>query len=246
MAQASGTDGAGGVAGAGVIVDDRYGADVLAEMTGAGWWVARPIERPGAVPLAFEGGPNVGLTLRAWPREHVVKCLVAYHPDDDEDLRRVQEERLAELFSACAATRHELLVEVVPPSERAIAADTLARTLGAFYDRGVFPDWWKLPPPDADAWATINEVIETRDRHCRGVLLLGGNAPDDVLERGFAAARGQPLCKGFAVGRAIFAAAAEAWFAGAADDEAAIAMIAERYARVVALWDKQAGRAEGG
>ncbi len=231
--------------GAGVIVDESHGADVLAEMTGAGWWVARPIERPGAVPLAFEGGANVGLTLRAWPREHVVKCLVAYHPDDDEDLRRVQEERLAELFSACAATGHELLVEVVPPPERAIAADTLARALGAFYDRGVFPAWWKLPPPDADAWAKINQVVESRDPHCRGVLLLGGNAPDDVLERGFAAARGQPRCKGFAVGRTIFAAAAEAWFAGAADDDAATATIAERYARVVDLWEKRWGLRRG-
>ncbi len=235
-----------GVEGAGVVVDDRYGGDVLAEMTGAGWWVARPIERPGVVPLAFEGGANVGLTLRAWPREHVVKCLVAYHPDDDEETRRVQEDRLFELFSACAGTGHELLIEVVPPTGRPADADTLARALGAIYGRGVLPDWWKLPPPDAEAWVNVAEVIETHDSHCRGVLLLGGNAPDAELERGFAASAGQPLCKGFAVGRSIFGDAADAWFAGTADDDAATAMIAGRYARVVALWEKRGDCAEGG
>ncbi len=228
---------ANGVEGAGVIVDDRFGRDVLAAMTGIGWWVARPIERPGEVPLAFEGGANVGLTLRAWPREHVVKCLVAYHPDDDADLRAAQEDRLFELFSACAGTGHELLVEIVPPGGRPADATTLARAMGAFYDRGVFPDWWKLPPPpDGETWANINEVVGSRDPYCRGVLLLGMNAPEDELERGFAAAAGEPLCKGFAVGRSIFTDAAEAWFSGGADDEEATSMIAERYRRVVALW----------
>ena len=175
--------------------------------------------------------------MRAWPREHVVKCLIAYHPDDDADLRATQEDRLFELFSACAGTGHELLVEIVPPGGRPADATTLARAMGAFYDRGVFPDWWKLPPPpDGETWANINEVVGSRDPYCRGVLLLGMNAPEDELERGFAAAAGEPLCKGFAVGRSIFTDAAEAWFSGGVDDEEATSMIAERYRRVVALW----------
>ncbi len=63
------------------------------------------------------------------------------------------------------------------------------------------------------------------------------NAPDDELGRGFAVAAGRPLCKGFAVGRSIFSDAAEAWFSGRVDDDEAASMIAERYRRIIALWE---------
>jgi myo-inositol catabolism protein IolC len=46
--------GAGDTPGAGVILDDRYGEDVLPALTGRGLWIARPVEAPGSRPLAFE------------------------------------------------------------------------------------------------------------------------------------------------------------------------------------------------
>ena len=50
----------------------------------------------------------------------------------------------------------------------------------------------------------------------------------------FAAA--QPLCKGFAVGRSLFADAAAAWFANELDDSGVIDMIAASYERLIDLW----------
>ncbi len=47
------------------------------------------------------------------PLEHVVKCLVFYHPDDDPALREEQEAQVVSLLEACRATRHELLLEVM-------------------------------------------------------------------------------------------------------------------------------------
>ena len=74
-----------GPEGRGILVDDRFGLDVLETMTGSGWWIARPVELPGSRPLAFEAGPSIDSTLRSWPAEHVVKCLVFLHPDDPPD-----------------------------------------------------------------------------------------------------------------------------------------------------------------
>ena len=111
-----------GTPGAGIILDDRYGADVLPALAARGLWIARPVELPGSRPLAFEAGDNVALALRAWPREHVAKCLVIYHPDDTPELRHAQVARLAALQQACAATFHELLVEVLPPSDLSVDA----------------------------------------------------------------------------------------------------------------------------
>jgi 5-dehydro-2-deoxygluconokinase len=44
------------------------------------------------------------------------------------------------------------------------------------------------------------------------------------------------LCKGFAVGRTLFAEAAAAWFAGELDDAGVIAEVATRYRRLIRLW----------
>ena len=221
----------------GVIVDDRYGEAVFPPLTGTAWWIARPVERPGSRPLQFEAGPDLALALREWPTEHVAKCLVIYHPDDPVDLRRVQLERLQALQAACLGTDREFLIEVVPPRDAVAPADGLARALEQIYAVGVRPDWWKLPPPpDATAWQRIADCVQRRDPHCRGVLLLGLEANEDSLAHSFRIAARHSICKGFAVGRSIFAEPAADWFAGRIDDAAVIDRVATRYARLIALW----------
>jgi 5-dehydro-2-deoxygluconokinase len=239
LVAAGARQGAGIRGGAGVILDERYGADVLPAFAGSGWWVARPVEAPGSRPLEFEAGDNVALALRTWPRDHVAKCLVWHHPDDEAALRAAQAARLRALAAACHATQHELLIEVLPPRAAQVDGDTTARSLAQLYEAGVFPDWWKLPPAAAPAaWAAVAAVIARHDRHCRGVLVLGLDAEETALEASFAVAGQFPVCRGFAVGRTIFGAAARDWFAGRASDDAVVAQVAQRYARLIELWDR--------
>src|SRR5512143_4048774 len=92
---------------AGLLCDDRYGQDALNESTGRGWWIGRPVELPGSNPLVFEQGRSIGTALVSWPLEHVVKCLVRFHPDD-EILRRLENEaQLRALHDAVQASGHE-------------------------------------------------------------------------------------------------------------------------------------------
>ncbi len=221
---------------AGVILDGRYGAAELNRLSGSGVWIARPVEQPGSRPLAFEEGEHVGLALRSWPREHIVKCLLSHHPDDDDSLAGQQLARVADLARACRDTGHELLLELIPPREMPAASDTLARGVAQVYAAGIVPDWWKLPPPDAAGWTALHEVIQRHDPYCQGVLLLGMEASEEQLWQGFQAAAAQPLCRGFAVGRTLFADAAAAWFAGTLDDAGVVAEVAARYQRLIALW----------
>jgi 5-dehydro-2-deoxygluconokinase len=238
--------GAGPRRGAGVILDGRFGEDVLPSLTGAGWWVARPVEVPGSRPLAFEAGHGLALHLRTWPAEHVAKCLVSYHPQDAGALRAAQLEALRELQAASVGTGHEFLVEVIPPKDMPRGEATLPEALAQIYEAGVRPDWWKLPPAETHAeWARIAAVIQHHDPHCRGVLVLGMEASDADLDRSFRIAAPHAVCRGFAVGRSIFADAAAAWFAGRMPDAAVVADVAGRYARLIASWDEaRAGVAE--
>ena len=222
---------------AGALVDDRYGEAVLARWAGRGWWLARPVELPGARPLAFEFGSNPGLALRSWPREQIAKCLVFYHPQDGDGRPAAQEALMLQLQEACAGNGNELLLEVIPPEGFAEDSDAVPDALEALYARGIAPDWWKLPPArDPAVWTRITEIISANDGHCRGFVILGQGVDAEGLKASFDAAAGSPLCRGFAVGRSIFQAAAEAWFAGDIKDAAAVERIAGNYAEILKLW----------
>src|SRR5690606_16209963 len=111
------------------------------------------------------------------------------------------------------------------------------------YDAGLKPDWWKLEAqPSPAAWAAIDRVISTRDALCRGVVLLGLDAPQDELERGFKAARTAGVVKGFAVGRTIFAGAARAWLTGTMNDEQAVDDMAQRFEALTMVWQRAGGQ----
>jgi 5-dehydro-2-deoxygluconokinase len=225
----------------GAIVDDRYGAGALDSLSGSGMWLARPVELPGSRPLAFDGGIEPALMLRTWPVEQVAKCLVFYDAADPEPLRDAQEAALLELQRAARATGHEWLLELIPPAGRAHEA-TVPPALERLYAVGLAPDWWKLPPShDARTWRKVGDVIRAYDPHARGVLLLGLDASDTELAAAFAAAAGEPMVRGFAVGRAIFWPTAERWFAGAITDQQAIRGMAEACRGVVAHWRRARG-----
>jgi len=230
----------------GVIVDDRYGESLLPQLDDR-FWVARPVESPGARPLAFEGGENVHALLRRWPRQHVAKCLVAFDPDDAPPMRTAQIEAMTELAAACRATDRELLLEIVLPAEPADGEvdRRLCAALREIAAAGVLPDWWKLPAPaDAAAWRTLAATVAELDPHCRGVLVLGQDAPLADLAPRVAEAARHSVCRGFAVGRTIFGDAARAWFAGRIDDVAVVEQIASRYGTLIELLFGSGDRAE--
>ena len=224
----------------GILLDDRFGEEPLAQASGERFWLGRPIEAPGSLPLAFEGGRDPGVLLRSWPRRQCVKCLVRYHPEDPAALRAEQEERLLTLFEASRATGHELLLEVLP-GERSTpqSAGLLAAILERFYDLGLYPDWWKLPDPGSvEGWRAVAAILKARDPDCRGVLLLGQDASLEDLACAFRRAVQVPVVRGFAIGRTIWRPAAEAWFAGRIGDAEAVAAMAAVYRRLIALWEE--------
>lgn len=228
----------------GILLDGRFGMRGLEAAADRPYWIGRPIELPGSCPLEFESSADVATEIATWPANHVIKCLVFYHPDDAQDLRERQERQLLRLEDAARKTRHELLVEIIASRNGAIDEGTVSRVMQRFYDLGMKPDWWKLEPNDsAAAWANIERTIARNDPRCRGVVLLGLSAPEDELIASFDAAASTPIVKGFAVGRTIFADAATQWLAGKIDDEAAIDHLSRRFSVLVDAWRAAKARA---
>lgn len=225
--------------GYGLLCDNRLGQDALHAAAGRGLWIARPVEWPGSRPLTIE--PELGADfggLSEWPREHVVKVLVFCHPDDDKEMQAAQEATVLRLASAVRRNRLEFLLEVVPSKVADIDDSSTQKLIDRFYEIGVYPDWWKLEPmKSADAWENTCNAINNNDPHCRGIVVLGLDAPSEELTRSFAIAAKQLLVKGFAVGRTIFAETAKAWLSGNINDRQAIEQMAEKYSALCAVWD---------
>lgn len=227
-----------GAPGYGVLCDARLGRDALHAAAGTGLWIGRPVERPGSRPLELEIGPDFGAELAEWPAGHVVKVLCVYHPDDSSELKGHQEEVLLRLAHAARANGLEFLLEIIPSSAGPVGDETTAAVIQRIYDLGIHPDWWKLEPLAGEAaWAATCETIERNDPHVRGIVVLGLDAPVEVLEKSFSTAARFDLVKGFAVGRTIFAEAARAWLAGEIDDARAVADMTERFKALCDLWD---------
>jgi 5-dehydro-2-deoxygluconokinase len=221
----------------GVLIDDRYGQDALNTATGRGWWIGRPVELPGSMPLVFDHGRSVGTTLATWPREHVAKCLVQYHPDHPHELRLEQEAQIRALYDATQASGHELLLEIIPPKNGPPLADyTVLRALNRLYNLGIYPEWWKLEPMSARQWEAIDALIAERDPACRGVVMLGLSAGVEQLCDGFLAAAESKTCRGFTVGRTIFHEPSHAWLAGDIDDAELIARVRRTFETLIGAW----------
>ncbi|WP_455925887.1 bifunctional 5-dehydro-2-deoxygluconokinase/5-dehydro-2-deoxyphosphogluconate aldolase [Pseudomonas putida] len=221
----------------GLLADQRFGQDALNAATGRGWWIARPVEVQGSRPLAFEHGRSVASNLIAWPGEQIIKCLVQFHPDDEPLLRLEQEAQIRGLYEASITSGHELLLEVIPPKDLPGAhPDVLYRAIKRLYNLGIYPAWWKIEAQSAEQWQALDALIEERDPYCRGVVLLGLNAPAADLAEGFAQAANSRTCRGFAVGRTIFHEPSRAWFQGEIDDAGLVAQVRQRFSQLIEAW----------
>ncbi len=226
--------------GYGLLCDNRLGQKALWEAAGQGLWIGNTVEWPGSRPLRLE--PAIGLDfggLNEWPREHVVKVLCFYHPDDPDDLKAAQEATLLRLFAASRRNGLEFLLEPILSKHGPVDEASISAMIQRVYDIGIYPDWWKLEPyRDAACWAAAVKTIERNDEHTRGIVVLGLDASAEDLFTSFSQAAQHDLVKGFAVGRTIFGDAARGWMKDEISDAAAVQDMAKKYAALCSIWDK--------
>ena len=228
---------ADGRRGFGMLIDGTYGREALFRAAEEPFWIGRPVEQPGSRPLEFEGGGSLAAKLIEWPVSHTIKCLCFMHPADPPALRDRQERELLRLQDAARRIGRELLVEIIAGKSGPLAEDTVSGVIDRLYGIGMRPDWWKLETqPGAAAWSSVASTIRRHDPRCRGIMLLGLDAPAEQLVEGFRDAAACDMVKGFAVGRTIFAEPARAWFAGEIDDAAVVERMAARFRHLTEAW----------
>ena len=224
---------------AGILVDGSLGNDALRRSAGQGLWVARPIEKPGAFPLDFDAGPDLGSALSEWPATQTVKVLAPVRADDDKSLRRLHEEKLMHLAAACRNTGHEFLLEIITErSDKPPASDQIPSLMERLYELGIYPDWWKLEPfADASYWKKCGDMVRRFNPYSQGIIVLGKEVAQEELLTTFASTSDEPMVNGFAIGRNIFSDAAKRWMAGSLEDEEAVTQMEQKYRKLIGAWE---------
>ncbi len=200
----------------GAIVDGRHGGKALARLNASGAWIGRPVELPASRPLEFESTGGIGLELLQWPRHHVVKCLVNYHPADPVELRLAQEARLAELAHATAIARARTpgRSHLLRTRAHGRCRHDARRDAAALSPRPAARPGGSSRRSPPRPGARSRTIVAGDDPLCHGALLLGLDASEEQVAQSFEVAARHPVCRGFAIGRTIFGAPARDWLAG--------------------------------
>ena len=103
-----------------------------------------------------------------------------------------------------------------------------------FYQLGIQPDWWKLPPLSSASWEKIAGLIAREDPGVAGSCCWASRRQIDCAPG--LPSRRHPIIKGFAVGRTIFGQPSRRWMAGELSDGALIGEVKQNYLRLIDYW----------
>lgn len=236
----------------GVLVDERYGAEVARAARAAGLTLAMPIERSGQHWFMLEFGSlgeSAWLDHLATFDPHYAKVLVRDNPDFDAQKRRQQQADLAKASAALRAAKRPLILELLVPAtdeqrathgkryDLALRPELTERVIRELQSAGVEPAIWKIEGLDRveDAERMV-AVAQSGGRGGVRCIVLGRDAPEADLDRWLRLAAGVEGFRGFAIGRSIWEQPLMDQVAGKIDDQTAIERIAASYQHYVAAY----------
>ena len=216
-------DGGVDAASAGVLVDERFGAEVARRARTRGLDLAMPVERSGQTLFTLEYGT---LADDEW-LDHVadfdpdqVKVLVRDNPDDDPDGRAAQFHALAHVSLMLEEAARTFIVELLVPATTAQLASVggevdrydselrpalTSRVISDFQQHAVEPTIWKIE--GLESTAAARAVVATAQQGARSevrCIVLGRDAPFERLDHWLGIAAVTPGFIGFAIGRSIW------------------------------------------
>jgi len=231
----------------GVLVDERYGADVARLAKEAGLQLAMPVERSGREWFELEYGDDWLAHVDAFDPDYV-KVLVRDNPAFDADRRAQQANDLAAVSTALHDAGLPFLVELLVPGtdeqqasvedyDRDLRPGLVVQVVEYLQDHGVEADVWKLE--GLDTREDAERVVAAARRGGRDdvrCIVLGRDAPEEQLDHWLRTAAPVDGFVGFAIGRSNWEEPLEDVVREHLDTEAAEQLIAANYRHFVDTW----------
>jgi myo-inositol catabolism protein IolC len=243
---------------AGLLVDERFGAEVARQAKAEGFRLAMPVEKSGQAEFQFWYGEDFAAHIEAFDPDFA-KVLVRYNPDGQTDLNRRQLSRLRRLSDWLHEHRRSFLFELLVPPEKAqldrvggsrdrydreVRPDLVVRTIAEAQAARVEPDIWKIEGLDRrEDCVRVAQAARAGGRSRVACIVLGRGADEERLAEWLRQAAGVEGFRGFAIGRTIWWDALATWLAGERDPDETAELIAANYRRMVGVYQAAAARA---
>ncbi len=227
-----------------ILVDETFGLEVQKQAKEMNIKFAAPVEKSGQKVFDFEYGDQFGEKINEVDADFV-KILVRWNPDDDEETRETQGDRIKELSDWLDENDKKFLLEfLVPATEEQLASvdndqerydseirPALAvKVVEEMRERGADPDIWKIEGLDtAEDCEKVAAAIKAGDRANVIAVVLGRGASDEKVKEWLRAGSSVEGYKGFAIGRSIFWNALKGFHEGDKSREEAVDEIAQSY-----------------
>ena len=227
-----------------ILVDETFGLEVQQKAKEMNIKFAAPVEKSGQKVFDFEYGDQFGEKINEVGADFV-KILVRWNPDDEEEIRETQGNRIKELSDWLTENDKKFLLEfLVPATEEQLASvendqarydseirpKLAVKVVEEMRERGADPDIWKIEGLDtSEDCEKVAQAIRTGDREGVIAVVLGRGASDEKVNEWLRAGSSVEGYKGFAIGRSIFWDALKGFHEGKKSREEAVEEIAQSY-----------------
>ena len=227
-----------------ILVDDVFGLDILLDAKTKGYATLQSTEISGDDHFEFEHKDD----WKTWVekvRPTYVKALVRYNPETNKELNQESLQGLKELSDYAHAEGYKFLIEpLVVGNDTQLASvnndkyryDTelrpklTAQMIAEMQDAGIEPDIWKIEGMfAAEDYEQVVTMAQRGGRSHVGIISLGRNETDEVVETWLKIGATVPGVIGFAVGRTVFLDALMKFRSGEYTEEKTVQEIAERF-----------------
>ena len=227
-----------------ILVDETFGLEIQQKAKEMNIKFAAPVEKSGQKVFDFEYGNQYGEKINEVGADFV-KILVRWNPDDDEETRETQGNRVKELSDWLSKNDKKFLLEfLVPATEEQLASvendqarydseirpKLAVKVVQEMRERGADPDIWKIEGLETvEDCENVAAAIKTGDRENVMAVVLGRGASDEKVNEWLRAGSSVDGYRGFAIGRSIFWNALKGYHEGEKTKDEAVEEIAESY-----------------
>jgi len=238
---------------AGILVDERFGAEILHAARRQGQLTIVPTEKSGHYEFDFDYGEKWVQHVEAFGPTFA-KVLVHYNPQGKSARNQQQIARLKGISDYCRQQGLYFMFElIVPPEEEQLshvggdrqAYDVelrpalMAQAMCAIQDLGIEPDVWKIEGLDRREDAQrVAAAARRNGRDQVGCVILGRGEDQQKVRHWLETAARVPGFIGFAVGRSTFSQPLVALNAGQSTRASAVAEIARRFKHWVDVFEQ--------
>ena len=192
-----------------LLVDEKYGARVVADAHSKNLLVALAVERNEAPQFTLEYGQDWKLHADAL-NPNFIKVLIRW--SSDEALNIPTTTLLQEVFQWTSQTDRGLLLEIIPENNNTALLISAASKI---LNLGISPTFWKIPLPQSQEEAKkIVEASQVNSHELPKIFILGGARSGEDARSQIMPFLKIPGISGWAVGRGIWGDATEKYISG--------------------------------